>query len=1366
MIPMPKGLRLLSLLLLATSTHAALDNQLIQSLEASRITLAGDIGAVAMYSVQADDDDDLEIFFTASSKIQKDSANTIKTYSDHWIILDRNAADTDYNIIARGELQGESKEYRSSYQVDYQKILLGHAGGLLSTIEFVDNPNSTQHTITSNSRLLSTFLPEEGFGADPDFVSISSIVSLTGTDQNEYVVLCAGFAHIYDDVEEVIKVSSEFTGIGVCQTGNADYQKIDGEFDEELLSSRGYIYGFDGSNFQRKHDIESFSLSKNFRFANIDDDPAYEILDQVGSNWAGVEYRSILNGSPWIELSATQNAFRTFYTVDLDGDGTDEILFDYIDTEEPHESKIVQVGWDTDLDSHIIQKEVVSPHLSIESIKYLPTTLINNTPGNFYFFTSSKTFITALDPLPDEATINPLDPLLARLNTDLTISWSGVTSVAVRNLETIARVQTGNTLSDFNLVQLEQTNLDGDEDYQFTYKKFDITNFDMVEVVAPDYADDEMMSVHVFSAFDFDEDGIDELHAGGQATYANPGGIVLSSNLDGTDHNRLEALFTDSVTDLIVGDINHSSTPDIFALGARNDGERGLFYMFHYDDTSTSSGIYEPPFFSFEFNKVIPLNVKGDNEPEILGISGFTIASGIRRNLYSYNPNAVPGESSFYQQSYQDLTNFTPVRLNNRIYDFALASSESGMLYLIEPKDMDILASVQACDEEFSIINNLRLGNNVDVAMAVCGQTLKAWVIEYDEAILHYGYELVELGAYDLGNMTTDEGQLTSLITDEGTSLIGLFKNQYIRLAVNTSSVDDEDNDGYLNYRDHFPLEATQWADADLDDMGDNQADGAILPDPSLNDIDNDGVLDDLDSDNIPENDLDPTNDIDHGYPSFIQTPLPTITAEFGTTLNLIAPVTTDIYDEFKGFGAPTATAQILGLSLQNKLGNDDLEIAGEFEANLTSGKHTINWQAQDVRGNSTSTSQEIWVYPSIAFETSSQHLGETQTAQVKLVLSGTSPEYPVTVNLSINGGNVSAADVTENINSLTVSFAEGETEKVIELSFIDDSLAESDESLIIEITDDFNSSPGNASWTVDTNQNTHTITVVDVNAAPTFVSNTINQNGTVTSTPNNVDGDITLTASFSDTNNLSYYWDLSSLNKGDALLQSVSFNPSALEPGVYIISVTATDDGLPSNAFQEFISLTLVYGDTDKDGINDNLDAFPNDASETKDSDGDGVGDKTDVFPNDKNETLDTDGDEVGDNADAFPTDATETKDSDGDGVGDKTDVFPNDKNETLDSDEDEVGDNADAFPNDASETKDTDGDGVGDNTDVFPTDKDETVDTDGDGVGDNGDDFPNDAAKSRKLDDQSLEDSGAGSLHYLLMLMLMTLTMYRRKA
>ena len=132
---------------------------------------------------------------------------------------------------------------------------------------------------------------------------------------------------------------------------------------------------------------------------------------------------------------------------------------------------------------------------------------------------------------------------------------------------------------------------------------------------------------------------------------------------------------------------------------------------------------------------------------------------------------------------------------------------------------------------------------------------------------------------------------------------------------------------------------------------------------------------------------------------------------------------------------------------------------------------------------------------------------------------------------------------------------------------------------------------------------------------------------------------------------------------------------------------------------------------DSDGDQIQDNIDAFPIDASEFSDSDGDGVGDNTDEFPNDASETIDTDGDGVGDNSDAFPTDPAESADSDSDGVGDNSDVFPNDPNETQDADGDGLGNNSD---------RDDDNDGVTDLAEVENGTDPLNPDTDGDSVPD----------------------------------------------
>ncbi len=103
---------------------------------------------------------------------------------------------------------------------------------------------------------------------------------------------------------------------------------------------------------------------------------------------------------------------------------------------------------------------------------------------------------------------------------------------------------------------------------------------------------------------------------------------------------------------------------------------------------------------------------------------------------------------------------------------------------------------------------------------------------------------------------------------------------------------------------------------------------------------------------------------------------------------------------------------------------------------------------------------------------------------------------------------------------------------------------------------------------------------------------------------------------------------------------------------------------------------------DSDKDGIVDSEDVFPDDQNEWEDSDGDGVGDNTDEFPYNPNEWEDSDGDGVGDNTDEFPYNPNEWEDSDGDGTGDNSDVFPDNKDEWSDLDSDGVGGNSDKNP------------------------------------------------------------------------------------
>ena len=199
-------------------------------------------------------------------------------------------------------------------------------------------------------------------------------------------------------------------------------------------------------------------------------------------------------------------------------------------------------------------------------------------------------------------------------------------------------------------------------------------------------------------------------------------------------------------------------------------------------------------------------------------------------------------------------------------------------------------------------------------------------------------------------------------------------------------------------------------------------------------------------------------------------------------------------------------------------------------------------------------------------------------------------------------------------------------------------------------------------------------------------------------------------------------------------------------------------------------------WADTDGDGYGDrpiipNGDFFPNDPTQWSDFDGDGFGDDPDGNNGDQCPELygestlpaargcpDTDRDGVVDPFDAFPEDFYQQTDKDGDGYGDNQSVPNGDdcpdeyglSNMTgllgcPDADGDFYADTEDTFPDDPLQWEDTDLDGWGDNYgwinttiadetdignlitireqwgDAFPLDPSQWSDTDGDGFGDN---------------------------------------------
>lgn len=132
---------------------------------------------------------------------------------------------------------------------------------------------------------------------------------------------------------------------------------------------------------------------------------------------------------------------------------------------------------------------------------------------------------------------------------------------------------------------------------------------------------------------------------------------------------------------------------------------------------------------------------------------------------------------------------------------------------------------------------------------------------------------------------------------------------------------------------------------------------------------------------------------------------------------------------------------------------------------------------------------------------------------------------------------------------------------------------------------------------------------------------------------------------------------------------------------------------------------------DTDSDGVNDKLDAFPNNAGEQYDTDGDGTGNNADT---------DDDNDGILDTAETAQGTNPLQADSDGDGVADGTDncfLAANahqtnsdgaaDGGDACDADDDNDGitDADEASRGTSATSSDTDNDGVADNADNCPT-------------------------------------------------------------
>ena|GEM_PF-1454822 len=180
-------------------------------------------------------------------------------------------------------------------------------------------------------------------------------------------------------------------------------------------------------------------------------------------------------------------------------------------------------------------------------------------------------------------------------------------------------------------------------------------------------------------------------------------------------------------------------------------------------------------------------------------------------------------------------------------------------------------------------------------------------------------------------------------------------------------------------------------------------------------------------------------------------------------------------------------TSQNVALTIVNDALDEDnetiqLTLSSPTNANL--GANTVH----------TYTINDNDAQPSVQFSAASSSGAESSTpAQLNVSLSAASGRT-VTVNYAATGGNATGGGVDYTLASGSLSFSAGQTSKQINITIVDDSSDEFDESVIVTL-----SSPSNADLGAQT---THTRTITDNDAPPTVQFSSASSSGSESSTP------------------------------------------------------------------------------------------------------------------------------------------------------------------------------------------------------------------------------------------------------------------------
>jgi hypothetical protein len=263
-------------------------------------------------------------------------------------------------------------------------------------------------------------------------------------------------------------------------------------------------------------------------------------------------------------------------------------------------------------------------------------------------------------------------------------------------------------------------------------------------------------------------------------------------------------------------------------------------------------------------------------------------------------------------------------------------------------------------------------------------------------------------------------------------------------------------------------------------------------------------------------------------------------------------------------------------------------------------GVHQVYWQATDADGNTATKKQEVRVNPLISLS-KNQVVSEGSTVSVEVLLNGPAVTYPVQVPYTVSG---SAGSNDHTLSSGTVEISSGLSTS-LQFEVLDDAVSDNNETVVITL------GSVNAG-----SQRSTTVQITENNVAPVLSLNS-SQQGENRLTVSRNGGPVTLSVTATDANAadvVTLTWQsLVPLSGSDA--NSRTLDPSTLTPGVYPVSVTATDNGSPVKSATAQLYLlvqpslpALSNIDTDGDLIPDALEGFA-------DADRDGIPDYRDAI-------------------------------------------------------------------------------------------------------------------------------------------------------